>query len=550
VLFVSNLIVLLSIPLILFGENVDNFSNETNRMNTECLNNIMSVTGELDIYRKDYSNYIQSANDRYGYLDKNINSIVVEGYVNGIASLCKGNTAVVWERFSGSRSPSYLFGSIFDNQLTRIVDDFRITENDEAQWEADIASLMNGKFVVTWKTSYQVKGGKNQITIRGRIFDPSGSPESSVFNVSTSLGHNNGASVQGLPDGGFVVLWHLYSKGVRMRIFNHNGFPRTGEINVMENDEWFDHGATDHGGGSLVPYAVVTHQGDIEVFLKYFYEGRSRYPYEYAMKFSPKGQLIGGPFNAEDARSLEGYQLAVERIVRSTAFQLEANLRKILKDDAAGLRTCDQTGHRGSEANRMWKFTKDPRMKAFLASYCKQASAICGVAGTFYRSGDRECELAGEDGEKASMPLHVISEPKEMIYGNDEYILVPDYVRQTWSSVIFEVEFKEKRIKKRYVIPLHSEYNVPDTSLVIHVGDFLPALVGKDENLCSKEKTTRFTLTSFSGEPENPAVYARIYVDGKLLYRRFLFSKSNASGFKDDRYGVRLIEGIRHQKVN
>ncbi|OGP53234.1 MAG: hypothetical protein A2Y65_09160 [Deltaproteobacteria bacterium RBG_13_52_11] len=506
----------------------------------ECFKDIIMSPIPFDIYLADGGTSIQPARSIFGYQDNIQISMEIEGSLYSMASLCDGNIVAIWENRSCGRCQSFLYGIIFNRQLKPVIKDFRITEKDEVQWEADVASLADGRFVVTWKTLYHVKKGKDQITVRGKIFQSSGLPASSVFNVSTSLGQNNGASVQGLPDGGFVVLWHLFSKGIRMRIFNQNGSPRTDEIPVRDDIR--------NDVGYLVPYAVVTRQGDIDIFLKYDYELLSKFLFEYAMKYNRNGKAIGKVLTVDQAPSLEGYQEAVERVVRESAVRLEANLRGILKDDAAGLRTCTQTGGHGTEANKMWKFTRDPRMKSFFESYCKQASGICGAATTFNRLEDRECEL-GSNNVVNILENKRYVKPKKMVYDSDEDVIVPKYVKDTWKSVIIEVELKQSRTKKRYIIPINSKFIVPGTDLIIHVGDFLPTLMAtehSDTKAGETRKTPRLSFTTTSNEPRNPAVYLRIYVDGKLSFRGFLFNKLLGGHiFAHDRYGVNLIEGLK-----
>ncbi len=56
----------------------------------------------------------------------------------------------------------------------------------------------------------------------------------------------------------------------------------------------------------------------------------------------------------------------------------------------------------------------------------------------------------------------------------EKKVIVPDAVKGAWKAAKVEVEFKEKKSKKAFTIPLNSEFKVPDTDLTLKVGNFLP----------------------------------------------------------------------------
>ena len=119
--------------------------------------------------------------------------------------------------------------------------------------------------------------------------------------------------------------------------------------------------------------------------------------------------------------------------------------------------------------------------------------------------------------------------------GPEKKLVVPDAIRNAWKAVKIEVEYKEKKSKKKFDVPLKSEFKVPDSDLVLKTGEFLPHFaMGAD------------SITSSSNNPENPAIQLEVFQGGKEIFHGWLFSKFPAvHPFQHDKYGVTLIEGIK-----
>jgi hypothetical protein len=117
----------------------------------------------------------------------------------------------------------------------------------------------------------------------------------------------------------------------------------------------------------------------------------------------------------------------------------------------------------------------------------------------------------------------------------EKKIVVPDAVKAGWKAAKVEVEFKEKKSKKAFTVPLNSEFKVPDTDLTLKVGNFLPHFsMAADQ------------ITSSSNTPENPAVQLEVFQGGKEIFHGWLFSKFPAvHPFTHDKYGVALLEGVK-----
>jgi hypothetical protein len=117
----------------------------------------------------------------------------------------------------------------------------------------------------------------------------------------------------------------------------------------------------------------------------------------------------------------------------------------------------------------------------------------------------------------------------------EKKVVVPDAVKGAWKAVKVEVEYKEKKSKKAFTIPLNSEFKVPDSDLTLKVGTFLPHFAMAAEQISSN-----------SNNPENPAAQLEVFQGGKEIFHGWLFSKFPAvHPFTHDKYGVALLEGVK-----
>jgi len=117
----------------------------------------------------------------------------------------------------------------------------------------------------------------------------------------------------------------------------------------------------------------------------------------------------------------------------------------------------------------------------------------------------------------------------------EKKIVVSDDVKGTWKAVKVEVEFKEKKSKKAFTVPLNSEFKVPDSDLMLKVGNFLPHFVMAADQ-----------ITSGSNNTENPAAQIEVFQGGKEIFHGWLFAKYPAvHPLTHDKYGVALLEGVK-----
>ena len=130
------------------------------------------------------------------------------------ASLNTGGFVVAWA--SDETGDTDLRYRIFDTDGNEVSAEQTVNEATIGQqYNADIASLENGDFIVTWTSDPQP--GDNT-SIYARIFDNSGAPVTSEFSVNSDAASwadesMFDARVIGLSDGGFVVAWDNSTSG-------------------------------------------------------------------------------------------------------------------------------------------------------------------------------------------------------------------------------------------------------------------------------------------------------------------------------------------------
>ncbi len=119
--------------------------------------------------------------------------------------------------------------------------------------------------------------------------------------------------------------------------------------------------------------------------------------------------------------------------------------------------------------------------------------------------------------------------------GGPKKIVIPEEVKKGWKGAKIEVEFKQKKSKKTFNVDLNSTFKVPDSDLVLAVGDFLPHFTMNGDS-----------ITSSSNKLENPALHIEIKQGGKELFNGWLFGKFPAvHPFQHDQYGVIMLEPIK-----
>ncbi len=120
-------------------------------------------------------------------------------------------------------------------------------------------------------------------------------------------------------------------------------------------------------------------------------------------------------------------------------------------------------------------------------------------------------------------------------------VMIPDTVKGKWSAVKLIVEDKTSKTRQEYTVNLNSEFKVPNSTLKITVGDFIPDF-----------KLNGDTITSASNDPNTPAVGVKVFEGNKQVFPAagkkwgWLYSKfPTMHPFEHPQYGLFLKEGIK-----
>jgi Ca2+-binding RTX toxin-like protein len=139
-----------------------------------------------------------------------------------ITALGDGRFAVTW--YSVDDLGIQTRGRVFNADGTAANDFLVPTTNSHVETQPSIASLVDGRFIVSWTSS---EG--NISHIRSRVFNADGSAFGDDFVPNTTMiGAQEQPNVSGLPDGGFVVSWTSKESSdvdydIRARTFHANG---------------------------------------------------------------------------------------------------------------------------------------------------------------------------------------------------------------------------------------------------------------------------------------------------------------------------------------
>ncbi len=97
--------------------------------------------------------------------------------------------------------------------------------------------------------------------------------------------------------------------------------------------------------------------------------------------------------------------------------------------------------------------------------------------------------------------------PGMMMPKGKSQIIIPDSVKGKWSAA--KIIFEDKTAKKRqeYTVKLNSDFSVPNSSLKISVGEFIPDF-----------RMEGLNLSSASNQPNNPALSIRVFEGGKQIF--------------------------------
>jgi len=125
---------------------------------------------------------------------------------NAVAALADGGFVVVWQSHEQDGDQWGIYGQRFNQAGEKTGAEFAVNAvTQSSQNWPSVAALTGGGFVVTWTLA---NDSEWHYDVVGRLFDSSGEPEGSEFDIHMpNVLDQTGSEVSGLPSGGMVVVW-------------------------------------------------------------------------------------------------------------------------------------------------------------------------------------------------------------------------------------------------------------------------------------------------------------------------------------------------------
>ncbi len=128
-------------------------------------------------------------------------------YEADVSTLENGNYVVSWRGPDENGSGVGIFGQLFNSNGQKIGDEFQVnTITPERQDHQEVIPLIGGGFVITWTSFAGTKAD-----IKFQIYNPNGEPVGGEQLANTYVNYNqyksDGLSLENGPDGGFILFW-------------------------------------------------------------------------------------------------------------------------------------------------------------------------------------------------------------------------------------------------------------------------------------------------------------------------------------------------------
>ena len=339
---------------------------------SDCLVHMGSGDSDYDVYQgvaPKYGTFVQMKELGIDLTDQAISILNILSEAK-LSTLCDGRIVAVWKPETYGKFPEYLAARIYDDHFQPVTEELRITESNEQQWQHSVASLSTGGFVVTWASFTGPHKKNSAMKIFARIFDATGKPASKPILISPDDERNYHAIAYGLSSGGFAVIWNT-DEGGRVRIFDAKAKLET----KMDTAGWPKQ-------DTVMPSANTE---NMTFFLPdtaaRIYTNKNhpvRNPIVFARMLKLDDSSVTELDDENKVVNLPGYQVAMERLLRSMALVLEHGLREYRQKDVMGFRFCDRTNFYFSDE---WigiinAYSNDAGLKKFVASY-NDAIAKC-----------------------------------------------------------------------------------------------------------------------------------------------------------------------------
>ena len=184
-----------------------------------------------------------------------------------ITGLANGGFVIAWSEYEqnvGDLSSRAVMAQIYHADGNVNGGEFLVnTSTSDSQHGAEITSLSDGRFVITWEDYSSSADDPSGSAIRAQVFNADGSTFGGEFLVnSTTNEAQKNPSITGLVNGGFVVAWEDLSlsaddasgSAIRAQVYNSDGSKFGGEflVNSITYKDQGDFSLTGLSDGSFV----------------------------------------------------------------------------------------------------------------------------------------------------------------------------------------------------------------------------------------------------------------------------------------------------------
>lgn len=200
-----------------------------------------------------------------------LNATTANGqYYAAVASLSNGGFVTTWTSDSQDGSFAGVYAQRYDNTGTKVGGEFLVnTTTANSQAGSSVAGLGDGSFVILWASSGQDAGAT--WGIYGQRYAANGTPSGGEFRVnSTTAGDQTLSGVTALSGGGFVATWTDSAhdgagSGVYGQVYDASGSPVGSEFQVnttTSGNQTNSAAAALPGGGFVVAWQSSGQDGD------------------------------------------------------------------------------------------------------------------------------------------------------------------------------------------------------------------------------------------------------------------------------------------------
>ncbi|MGH1576215.1 hypothetical protein [Planktotalea sp.] len=153
-----------------------------------------------------------------------------------IVSLANGGWVVTWGTTTNAGHKYWIFSQAYNADGTTLAGEVQVnTSADESRYSQKIAALSDGGWVITW-TSRDQDGDSWGVYSQAYNADGTAQGVETLVNTTTA-GEQDLSEIVALVDGGWVIIWRARdqggeSRGVSAQAYNSDGTERGGEIQV------------------------------------------------------------------------------------------------------------------------------------------------------------------------------------------------------------------------------------------------------------------------------------------------------------------------------